>query len=547
MSTSDQATAPAAPQVPADAGVPAPGGGHITTVYRIGAELPDRAAVVFEAPDGARTELTYGELAAAADRYAVALQRRGAGVGDAISVLLPNCAEFLACYLGAMQIGVYIAPINWHLSGPEIAYIVDNSESKLLLAHERFGAAAAAAAAELRGQGNEVGLFAVGEIDGYAPVAELLSEAPAGQRPTGRTLGGPMLYTSGTTGRPKGVRRPLTGASPDQITYANYAFFAGFGIQGADNVHLCGSPLYHTAVLNFVAISLALGQRVVVMDKWTPAAMLRLATEFGVTQSHMVPTQFVRLLELPRQVREAFDPSALRVIVHGAAPTPRHVKQEMLEWWGPVLTEYYAGTEGGGATITGEEWLRKPGSVGKPWPSTELKILDDDGAELPAGEVGNVYLRMRGSTFAYHKDAEKTAKTYQGELFTMGDIGYVDPDGYLFLLDRKNDMIISGGVNIYPSEIEAALQRHPAVRDAAVFGIPNADWGEEVKAVVELTPGHELNDDTAREALAVEIIASLDGQLAKFKHPRTLDIVDALPREANGKLIKRKLKAPYWE
>lgn len=546
MSTPDDK--PATPQVPADAGVLDPATGeHLTTVYRIGAEMPDRPAVVFEAADGTRTELTYGELATAANRYAVALQRRGIGEGDAITLLLPNCAEFLACYLGAMQIGVYVAPINWHLSGPEAAYIVDNSESKLLLAHERFAGAAAAAAEELRSQGNEVGLFSVGDIDGYAPVAELLEGIPDDAVPTDRTLGGPMLYTSGTTGRPKGVRRPLTGASPDQVSLANYGFFAGFGIQDSDNVHLCGSPMYHTAVLNFVTISLALGQHTIIMDKWSAEGTLRLATEFGVTQSHMVPTQFVRLLELPQAERDAFDPSALRVIVHGAAPTPRHVKQAMLDWWGPVLTEYYAGTEGGGATITGAEWLRKPGSVGKPWPTTDLKILDDDGNEVPGGEVGNVYLQMRGSSFAYHKDAEKTAKTYQGKLFTMGDIGYVDEDGYLFLLDRKNDMIISGGVNIYPAEIESALQRHPAVRDAAVFGIPNKDWGEEVKAVIELTPGHEVDDDTARDALAAEIIASLDGQLAGFKHPRSIDIVDALPREANGKLIKRKLKAPYWE
>ena len=350
-----------------------------------------------------------------------------------------------------------------------------------------------------------------------------------------------MLYTSGTTGRPKGVRRPLTGASPDQVTVPNYYFFAGFDIHGPDNVHICGSPLYHTAVLNFVTISLNLGQTVVLMDKWTPEGMLRLIDAHGVTQSHMVPTQFSRLLELPEEVRAKYDVSSLRTIVHGAAPCPQHVKQAMLDWWGPVLTEYYAGTEGGGCTITGEEWLRKPGSVGRPWKTTTLKILDDDGNEVPVGEVGNVYLQMHGSRFEYHEDAEKTAKTYVGELFTMGDIGYVDSDGYLFLRDRKNDMIISGGVNIYPAEIESEMTRHEAVRDAAVFGIPHKDWGEEVKAVIELAEGFDESDE-----LKAQILDDLAGRLAKFKIPRTIDVVDELPRQANGKLVKRTLKDPYW-
>ena len=252
-------------------------------------------------------------------------------------------------------------------------------------------------------------------------------------------------------------------------------------------------------------------------------------------------TQFSRLLELPDEVRAKYDMSSLRTIVHGAAPCPQHVKQAMLDWWGPVLTEYYAGTEGGGCTITGEEWLRKPGSVGRPWKTTTLKILDDDGNEVPVGEVGNVYLQMHGSRFEYHEDAEKTAKTYVGELFTMGDIGYVDSDGYLFLRDRKNDMIISGGVNIYPAEIESEMTRHEAVRDAAVFGIPHPDWGEEVKAVIELAEGFAESEE-----LKAQILADLSERLAKYKMPRSIDVVDALPRQANGKLMKRTLKEPYW-
>ncbi|GLB63600.1 putative acyl-CoA ligase [Dietzia sp. NCCP-2495] len=542
------------PTVPADAGVLDPRTGkHVTSVYRIAEAQPDRPAVIEGGSDDAPgRRVTFGELAGAAHRYARGLQELGLRTGDCIVLLAPNSIEFLEVYYAALEIGLYVAPANWHLTGPEVAYILDNSGSTVFIADERFADVATVAA-------REAGLdparcYAVGEVPGFRPLAELApgdsapgagSEASSSSDtpvlPTDRTLGAPMLYTSGTTGRPKGVRRPLTGASPDQVTVPNYYFFASFNIHAPDNVHICGSPLYHTAVLNFVTISLNLGQLVVLMDKWTPEQMLRLIDEHGVTQSHMVPTQFSRLLELPEDVRAKYDVSSLRTIVHGAAPCPQHVKQAMLDWWGPVLTEYYAGTEGGGCTITGEEWLRKPGSVGRPWKTTTLKILDDDGNELPVGEVGNVYLQMHGSQFEYHQDAEKTAKTYVGEMFTMGDIGYVDEDGYLFLRDRKNDMIISGGVNIYPAEIESEMTRHPAVRDAAVFGIPHTDWGEEVKAVIELAEGFEESEE-----LKSEILADLSGRVAKFKLPRTIDVVDALPRQANGKLVKRTLKEPYW-
>ncbi|MFB9260720.1 acyl-CoA synthetase [Dietzia aerolata] len=544
------------PSVPADAGVLDPRTGeYVTSVYRIAEAEPDRLAVIEGgSPDAPGRQVTFGQLAGAAHGYARGLQELGLGAGDCIVLLAPNSIEFLEVYYAAIEIGLYVAPANWHLTGPEVAYILENSGSTVFIADERFADVATVAAAE-------AGLdparcFAVGDVPGFRPLNELAAQAGGGEGqassssshngaptslPSDRTLGAPMLYTSGTTGRPKGVRRPLTGASPDQVTVPNYYFFAGFNIHAPDNVHICGSPLYHTAVLNFVTISLNLGQAVVLMDKWTPEEMLRLIDAHGVTQSHMVPTQFSRLLELPEGVRAKYDVSSLRTIVHGAAPCPKHVKQAMLDWWGPVLTEYYAGTEGGGCTITGEEWLRKPGSVGRPWKTTTLKILDDDGNELGTDEIGNVYLQMHGSKFEYHQDAEKTAKTYVGELFTMGDIGYVDSDGYLFLCDRKNDMIISGGVNIYPAEIESEMTRHEAVRDAAVFGIPHADWGEEVKAVIELAEGF-----TESEELKAQILSDLSGRLAKFKMPRSIDVVDELPRQANGKLMKRTLKDPYW-
>ena len=545
------------PSVPADAGVLDPRTGeYVTSVYKIAEAEPDRVAVIEGgSADEPGRQVTFGQLAESAHGYARGLQALGLKTGDCIVLLAPNSIEFLEVYYAAIEIGLYVAPANWHLTGPEVAYILENSGSTVFIADQRFADVAGVAAAEA---GLDMArCFAVGDVPGFRALTELAATGPAAgdggissssgssgssaPLPTDRTLGGPMLYTSGTTGRPKGVRRPLTGVSPDQVTVPNYYFFAGFGIEGPDNVHICGSPLYHTAVLNFVTISLNLGQAVVLMDKWTPEEMLRLIDAHGVTQSHMVPTQFSRLLELPEEVRAKYDVSSLRTVVHGAAPCPQHVKQAMLDWWGPVLTEYYAGTEGGGCTITGEEWLRKPGSVGRPWKTTTLKILDDDGNEVPTGEVGNVYLQMHGSKFEYHQDEEKTAKTYVGELFTMGDIGYVDDDGYLFLRDRKNDMIISGGVNIYPAEIESEMTRHEAVRDAAVFGIPHADWGEEVKAVIELAEGYSESDE-----LKAQILEDLSGRLAKFKMPRSIDVVDELPRQANGKLMKRTLKDPYW-
>jgi long-chain acyl-CoA synthetase len=307
-------------------------------------------------------------------------------------------------------------------------------------------------------------------------------------------------------------------------------------------VHLCGSPLYHTAVLNFVSLSIQFGHTTVLMDRWDPAEMLRLIEKYRVTHSHMVPTQFRRLLALPEDVRSGFDVSSLRVAIHGAAPCPLEVKRRMIDWWGPVVTEYYAATEGGGTVITATDWLRKPGSVGLPWPGSVVKVLGDDGEELPAGEVGTVYMRMGASTFEYYKDKAKTEAGRVGDLFTLGDVGYLDEDGYLYLRDRKADMIISGGVNVYPAEIEGELACHPKVADVAVFGIPHSDWGEEIKAVVQPVDGVEGD-----AALTEELLAFAAERLAKFKLPRSIDYSAELPRDPNGKLYKRRLRDPYWK
>ncbi|MEU8415324.1 acyl-CoA synthetase [Amycolatopsis japonica] len=505
-------------------------------VWNIAAQEPERVALVD--PDG--RSIGYGDLAAKANAYARGLQALGLEAGDVVVVLQPNGDELVAAYFAAIQSGLYIVVVNWHLVAPEVAYILSDSGAKAFLAHERFADVAIVAADEAGIP--ERGRFAVGDVEGFRRIEELGSGEGDG-RPERRTAGSPMLYTSGTTGRPKGVRRPLTGADPDSVPAASTWFFGIFGLAPHDaHVHLCGSPLYHTAVLNFVAISLQLGHTAVLMDRWDAEDMLRLIDRHRVTHSHMVPTQFRRLLALPDDVRAAYDLSSLRVMIHGAAPCPLEVKRRMLDWWGPVVTEYYAATEGGGTAISGEEWLKKPGSVGLPWPGSTIKILDDEGTELPAGETGTVYMKMGDSKFEYHKDRAKTDKARVGDLFTLGDVGHLDEDGYLFLHDRKADLIISGGVNIYPAEIEGELVMHPKIADVAVFGVPHEDWGEAIKAVVEPADGVEPSEE-----LTAEIIEYAASRLAKFKLPRSVDYLPELPRDPNGKLYKRKLRDPYWE
>lgn len=496
----------------------------------------DPGRVVLTAPDGERW--TAGRLHAAANQLVHGLRAAGLEQGDAFAVVLPNGVEFLTAYLAASQAGFYLVPVNHHLVGPEIAWIVADSGAKVLVAHERFADAATSAADEAKLPAGH--RYAVGEVAGFRPYADLL-DGQSASAPEGRTLGWVMNYTSGTTGRPRGIRRPLSGKLPEESHLGG--FLGIFGIKPFDgNVHLVCSPLYHTAVLQFAGASLHIGHPLVLMDKWTPEEMLRLIDTYRCTHTHMVPTQFHRLLALPEEVRARYDVSSLRHAIHGAAPCPDHVKRAMIEWWGSCVEEYYAASEGGGAFATAGDWLKKPGTVGRAWPISELAVFDDDGERLPPGQLGTVYMKMSTGGFSYHKDENKTRKNRVGDFFTVGDLGYLDEDGYLFLRDRKIDMIISGGVNIYPAEIEAALLTHPAVADAAVFGIPHADWGEEVKAVVEAAPGHEPGD-----ALAADILARCGERLAGYKRPRSVDFIAAMPRDPNGKLYKRRLREPYWE
>jgi long-chain acyl-CoA synthetase len=500
--------------------------------WTVASDQPDRLALV----ESDERRVTSGELLARVNQLSRGLRRLGLQEGDVVAAVLPNGREAIEAYLAIQQIGLYLVPINFHLVAPEIAYILSDSGAKLLLTDARFAEACAAALAELEQTGS------------LAPRALSVDEVRAGQpttAPSDRRLGLVMHYTSGTTGRPKGVRRSLPGTSPEQADLR--ARLRAFGVTDAEDaggkdVHLLACPWYHTAPLVMAGASVHSGHPLVIMDGFTPERTLDLIERYRVTITHLVPTQFVRLLALP-EVRRRADTSSLRHVIHGAAPCSPEVKRRMIEWWGPVLDEYYASTEGvGGTVIDSREWLAKPGSVGTPRGRIDIVVLDDRGATLPAGHIGTIYsLDPDRPDFEYFKDPEKTAAARRGEYRTVGDMGYLDDDGYLYLCDRKTDMIITGGVNVYPAEVENALITHPRVVDVAVFGVPNPEWGEEIKAVVVPASDAEAGPD-----LTAELLAYLRARLAGFKLPRTIDYAESLPRDPSGKLYKRKLRDPYW-
>ncbi|MYI56486.1 MAG: AMP-binding protein [Acidimicrobiia bacterium] len=503
--------------------------------WSIAEEDPERVAVV-EA-QGRRT--TFGELAELTNRCTHGLRALGLGTGDGIVTVLPNGLEQVALLLAAYQGGMYASAVNWHLTASEIAYIVDDSDARVLVSHERFAAEAVGVAERT----DVPHRFAVGAVEGFRPVEELMAGQPA-DRPENLSTGGTMTYTSGTTGRPKGVRRPLRDRHPDESAPLSALLLALFGVKPhEDNVHLCVAPMYHAAGGLWVTMSLHFGHTVVLMDRWNAAEMLELVERHRVTQTHMVPTMFHRLLQLPEDVRRRHDLSSLRHVIHAAAPCPAETKQKMLDWLGDCVWEYYGSTEGGGTLASPEDWRRFPGTVGRAWPETEVIVVDAAGQELPPGRSGTVYMKMPESLrFRYHKDEQKTAEAHLGEFFTVGDVGYFNEEGYLFLNDRARDVIIVGGVNIYPAEIEGSMQQCPLVGDVAVFGIPDDDLGERIKAVVEPAAGVEPSEET-RQA----ILDFLGGRLAKQRRPHSLDFAEQLPRDPSGKLYKRRLRDPYWE
>jgi len=504
--------------------------------WKIAEENRDRLAII--APD--YTEITYGEFYDLVNRISHGFAALGLEKGDHISTALPNGIEQVALCMAAFQSGYYITTINWHLVGPEIAYILGDAQSKVFVTHEQFAGEVVRAADEAGVPANA--RFAVGDIEGFQPFSKLTDGQPS-TRPEKIATGSFMFYTSGTTGRPKGVRRDLPDTHPDEAAARSGGLFLLFGVGPHDNhVHICMSPLYHTAVNNWMTMSLNWGHPVVLMERFDAIGVLERIEKYKVTHSHLVPTMFHRLLALPKEEREKYDLSSLRAMIHAAAPCPVDTKWKMLEWWGDVIWEYYAATEGGGTVVSPADWRKYPGTVGVPWPISEVKIFNEEGVEVPAGESGTIYMKMEGSTFKYYKDEEKTQKSSMKGMFTVGDIGYFNEDGYLFLNDRSNDMIIAGGVNIYPAEIEGVLHQHDKIADVAIFGIPNKDTGEEIKAVVELAPG-VADDDATRE----DIMEFCRGRMAKQKWPRSIDFTTEMPRDPNGKLYKRKLKDPYWE
>jgi long-chain acyl-CoA synthetase len=474
---------------------------------------------------------SWAELNERVNRTIHALRGRGLVVGDTIALLAGNRRELFEVTVAAQHGGWIVVPVNWHWVAEELAYVLDDSDAKALI---------------VDGQFREVAVAADEAPEDFVTYEALLAEG-APTEPAEQSSGGPMFYTSGTTGFPKGVRSVLTTVGQDPALVDLIAqSIVGVLQLPADGVSLLEGPAYHSAQWVFsVCPLLGAGSTVVMRHKFDAAETLELIDRYGVTNIHLVPTQFSRLLKLPDDVRARFDGSSLVNVMHGAAPCPIEVKRRMLEWWGPVVGEYYGGTEGGFlTTISGAEWLEKPGSLGKATGMVELILVDDEGARCGPNQPGQIYFRsLMGSDFEYHKAPEKTQAAHlEPGVGTLGDIGYVDEDGYLFMSDRKIDMIISGGVNIYPAEIEGVLVTHPSVADAAVFGIPDDEMGEQVKGVVELVEGVDASPE-----LEAELIAYVREHLAGYKAPRSIDVEKQLPRHPTGKLYKRLLRDPYWE
>ena len=455
--------------------------------------------------------------------------------GDHIAILLDNHPAFFPLCWAAHRSGLYYTAISWRLQAAEVAYIVENCEAQVLVTSPTCAGPARDLATRWLQHRYSVG----GEIVGFSSWEEAtagLSTEPIADQAEGAS----MLYSSGTTGYPKGVCRPLPDTPYGAVAGPNL-LKALYGA-GDSSIYLSPAPLYHAAPLGFTMGCLRAGVRVVVMEHFDAEEALRCIERYHITHSQWVPTMFVRMLKLPEEVRASYDVSTLECAVHAAAPCPVPIKEQMIDWWGPIIYEYYAGTEGNGfVQLNSNEWLAHKGSVGKPL-NCELHICDDAGEELPVGESGTIYFDG-GGTFEYFKDAEKTdGSRHPRGWSTLGDVGYVDADGYLYLTDRKHFMIISGGVNIYPQEAENVLITHPEVVDVAVFGVPNADFGEEVKAVVQ--PRELARADAELE---VELIDYCREQLSHIKCPRSIDFRAELPRHPTGKLYKRLLKDEYWQ
>ncbi|MGB3845127.1 MAG: acyl-CoA synthetase [Sphingopyxis sp.] len=500
---------------------------------------PDRPAVVM-ATTGATT--SYAELEALANRGAQLFRAHGIMTGDTVAVWLRNCAEYFAIYWAAQRAGLYLCPISSQLTAEEAAYILNDSGAKLLVTHADVPAAATLVAQSRTLAPAVVDIYDLGTALAPLPSWPHAVAAQARTPIADESAGYHLVYSSGTTGRPKGIRLPLSGEPADAPHMLADRIGGRYGV-GAHSVLLSPAPLYHTAPLAYGMAAHRLGATLVIMDKFDAGEVLRLIEAYGVTFMQMVPTMFIRLLALPEAERARHDLSSLDKIVHAAAPCPVEVKRRMIEWLGPIIYEYYGGSEGNGSTfITPQEWIEHPGSVGRADWGT-LHICDEAGDEVGPGVDGLVYFEG-GWDFQYLNDPEKTRDArhpLHPGWSTLGDIGHVDEAGYLYLTDRKSFMIISGGVNIYPQEAENLLIQHPEVADVAVIGVPHAEMGEEVKAVVQPKNWGDAGPD-----LAARLIAHCRVHLSAVKCPRSVDFDPALPRHDTGKLYKQDIRKRYW-
>ncbi|CQR65586.1 acyl-CoA synthetase [Streptomyces leeuwenhoekii] len=499
---------------------------------------PDAPAVIMS---GSGASLSYAELEAGSVRLARLMRDAGLRPGDCVALLSDNNPRCYEIYWAAQRSGLYITAVNRHLAPSEVAYIVSDCGAKGLFASAAKAELAEAVVAEGLPE-VRLRLSFGGDVKGYEryePAVAAFPPAPMGDQPRGAD----MLYSSGTTGRPKGIRPPLPQRQVNEPGDPLVALFGSRYGFGPDTVYLSPAPVYHAAPLRFGAVVHALGGTIVMMERFDPEQALAAIERYRVTHTQMVPTMFVRMLKLPQDVRDGYDLSSLRVAVHAAAPCPVDAKQAMMRWWGPILHEYYSCTETNGITLIGpDEWLRRPGSVGRAGIGVP-HVCDDEGRELPTGEIGTIYFERDELPFEYHNDPERTQAAQHPRhptWTTVGDVGHLDDDGYLFLTDRKNFMIISGGVNIYPQEIENVLVMHPDVIDAAVIGIPDDEMGEQVRAVVQAAEGVEAGSE-----LEQRLIAFVRRHIAHYKAPRSIDFVDRLPRTPTGKLVKGRLRDRY--
>lgn len=484
--------------------------------------------------------LSYGAMAQRVNALSHAFAAQGIGRGGVIASLTHNRLEVMEIYLAAMQSGLYYVPINYHATASDVDYILQNAEASALFYDRANRDRAQAALASDANRAIQGYLIDGDEPD--QPSLAFLRAAGKAERPPQRMAGSLMQYTSGTTGRPKGVKRPLPEVDVDAWASGIALQLRWYGMTESSGCHLVTSPMYHSAVLSHAMSALNLGHGIAIMTKWDETEFLSTASALGAGSTHMVATHFHRLLKLPEAQRAQYDLGAMTHLIHGAVPTPIHVKQAMFDWLGPVIYEYYGSSEVGATLVGPREWLERPGTVGRPLEITQLRILDDEGRELGTGERGWVYMKQGNQQFEYHKDAAKTRKANRDGFTCVGDIGYVDEAGYLFLCGRDAEIIISGGVNIYPAACESALLQHPAVADAGVIGTPDSEFGEQVTAVIALSPGHSPSD-----TLAEALIAHCRERLSSIECPRQVDFRSNLPRDPSGKLLKNELRKPYWE